>query len=183
MAGSTTTRRALLGGHPVAHVPATDRLARLLGLELLAAFTYDHILNSSVLPADMRQTLAPVPTHERAHAAALDAALRARGAGDRAPRGPADVAAANRDLRRRKVRGRLGQLQGTPDALDTLAALERVIVGAYYVTLLDLDDGSLIALAMQIMASDAQHQAIVAELIDPDDIPDAVPYGLDAGVQ
>ena len=38
-------------------------------------------------------------------------------------------------------------------------------------------------LAAQIMANDAQHEALIGELLYPGDTPNAVPYGLVQGVQ
>jgi hypothetical protein len=125
--------------------------------------------------------MAPLRDHEQAHVAALRARLRARGTAVPSP--PPSIAAANRDLARRQVRGRLGQLQGADDALHLLLALERVAVGAYFVALREMGDPQLIVLVTQIMASDAQHEAIIGEQLHPGDIPSAVPYGLVQGVQ
>jgi hypothetical protein len=81
------------------------------------------------------------------------------------------------------VAGRLGQLKNTKDALYLLLAMERVTVGAYFVALTKLDDRSLITLAAEIMANDAQHEAIIGQLLYKGNIPQSVPYGLVQGVQ
>jgi hypothetical protein len=177
VAGTATTRRELL--RPGA--ADTARLQRLMSVEQLLLYVYDHVVGSSILPPPVRRPMAQIQGHERAHVGALGARLRARGA--RQPPPPPSVATANRYLARRHIRGRLGQLQGSDDALYLLRALERVVVGAYFVALRDMRDPGLIVLAAQIMASDAQHEAIVSERLNPGDIASAVPYGLVQGVQ
>jgi hypothetical protein len=177
VAGASTTRRELLrpGAGDVA------RLQRLMSVELLLLYVYEHVVGSSILPAPARRAMAQLQAHEQAHVGALRVRLSARGASHPAP--PPSIAVANRYLARRTVRGRLGQLQGTDDALHLLLALERVAVGAYFVALREMRDPALIVLAAQIMASDAQHEAIIGEQLYPGDIPSAVPYGLVQGVQ
>jgi hypothetical protein len=174
---AATTRRRLLTP------PASDvtLLQRLMRVELLSLYAYEHIVASTILPAGARRAMTELRDHERAHVGALRARLRAAGAGT--PAAPPSVAAANRYLARRQVRGRLGQLQGAHDALHLLLALERVTVGAYFVALRELRNPRLIVLAAQIMASDAQHEAIIGEQLHPGDIPNAVPYALVQGVQ
>jgi hypothetical protein len=177
VAGTGTTRRELL--RPGA--ADTARLQRLMSVEQLILYVYDHVVASSVLPPHTRRAMTQLQAHEQAHVGALRDRLRARGAGGPPP--PPSIAVANRYLARRHVRGRLGQLQGPDDALYLLRALERVVVGAYFVALREMRDPSLIVLAAQIMASDAQHEAIVSEQLNPGDIASAVPYGLVQGVQ
>jgi hypothetical protein len=177
VASSTKTRRELFKptGSDV------SRLQRLMRVELLLLYTYDHVVGSSILSQSARSAMTQLRDHEQAHVSALRVQLRARGGSPPPP--PASVAAANRHLARRKVSGRLGQLRGARDALNLLLALERVAVGAYFVALRDMRDPRLIVLAAQIMASDAQHEAIVGEQLHPGDIANAVPYGLVQGVQ
>jgi len=123
----------------------------------------------------------PLRDHEQAHVRALRRQLLARGG--TAPAPPASNAEANQDLARRAVAGRVGQLRGARDALQLLLALERVTVGAYFVALTKLQDRQLIVLACQIMANDAQHEAILGEQMNPGDAANAVPYALVQGVQ
>lgn len=177
MAATTTTRRELL--RPRAG--DTARLQRLMSVEQLMLYAYDHVLGSSILPPSTRRAMGQIQRHEQEHVGALRDRLRARGA--RQPPPPPRVATANRYLARRAVRGRLGQLQGPDDALYLLRALERVVVGAYFVALREMRDPGLIVFAAQIMASDAQHEAIVSERLNPGDIAAAIPYGLVQGVQ
>ena len=157
------------------------RIERLLRVELLILFTYEHVLSSSILPADARSTLLPLRGHEQTHVQLLTARLTALGGA--VPRPPANVDAADKDLAKRSVKGRLGQLKGERDALHLLLAVERVVVGAYFVSLLTLDDPRLITLVAQIMSADAQHEAVIGELLYPGQAQKAVPYGLVQGVQ
>lgn len=178
VAGKATTRRELLTGATAA---GTDRLRRLLSVEQLLLYVYEQVLGASILPAAARTELSVVRSHEQVHVRTLQARLTQRGG--RVPQAPASVADANRRLAVRQVSGRLGQLRGPDDALRLLLALERVVVGAYFVALIKLTEPSLITLASQIMASDSQHQAILGTLLEPRDIPAAVPSGLVQGVQ
>ena len=157
------------------------RIERLLRVELLMLFTYEHVLGSKFLDPQKRRVLEPLRVHEQAHIRALERQLAARGGVP--PKPPASAAAADRDLAHRKVKGRLGQLRGPHDALQLLIAVERVVVGAYFVALIKLNEPQLITLLTQIMASDAQHEAIIGELMYPGDAQKAVPYGLVQGVQ
>lgn len=162
-------------------IPVPERLQRLLRLELLLVFCYQHVLGSSILSPRARRTLTPFVGHEQAHIRALEAQLRARGG--TAPTGPAGVREANRDLAHRKVGGRLGQLKGDLDAVRLLLTTEQVTIGAYDVALLTLDDPHLVELACQIMANEAQHDAMLALLLPPGKLGSAVPYGLVQGLQ
>jgi hypothetical protein len=150
-------------------------------LELLVLYGYDHVLVSPVLPRSAHPAVAQLRDHEQAHVDALRAQLTARHAV--APSPPPSMAVANRYLARRNIGGRLGHLRGAKDALFLLLSLERVAVGAYFVALHEMRDPGLIVLAAQIMASDAQHDAILSELLNPGMIPAAVPDGLVQGVQ
>jgi hypothetical protein len=139
------------------------------------------VLAGSILPQGARRPMTQLRSHEQAHVAAVGAQLSARGASRPSP--PPSTSVANRYLARRNVRGRLGQLQGSDDALRLLLALERVAVGAYFVALREIRDPRVIVLAAQIMASDAQHEAIIGEQLNPGVVANAVPYGLVQGVQ
>ena len=117
----------------------TEWLERMLSIELLLLFAYEHVLGSAILPAGARRELAPVLAHEHAHVAALRAA--GQPAGRPAPR-----------LRRRASRPPTGtspaarspagwdSCRARPDALFLLRALERVTVGVYFVALRELRD-------------------------------------------
>ncbi len=158
-----------------------DRLRRLVSVELLILYCYQHVLAGSLLHPRARRLMLPLRGHEQAHIHVLSSRLAALGG--TAPVGPASVKQADRDLARRGVGGRLNQLQGERDALFLLLAVEQVVVGAYFVALTKLHDPHLVVLAAQIMASDAQHEALVGEALHPGDAQKAVPSGLVQGIQ
>jgi hypothetical protein len=164
-----------------ARLADADRLRRLISVELLMLYSYDHILSGSLLDARSRRLLTPLRAHEQAHVRVLSAHLAELGG--TAPAPPATVREADRDLARRGVAGRLGQLTGGRDALFLLLAAEKVVVGAYFVALIKLNDLRLVTLAAQIMASDAQHEALVGEALYPGDAQKAVPSALVQGIQ
>jgi hypothetical protein len=199
--GQATTRRDLLafgvgaagaallapasvlaaGAATVASEPEARRVRRLLSVELLMLYTYQQVLASSLLSAPARRALAPLRANEEVHVRTLHAHLAALGGV--APEPPGSVSQADKDLAHRDVSGRLGQLKGAKDALGLLLAVERVTVGAYYVALIRLEDPTLITLAAEIMANDAQHEALIGELLYDGKAAQAVPYGLVQGVQ
>ena len=178
-----TTAGTSTGSGSTAAQPESEplRLHRLLSVELLLLFCYQNVLATSILPPRSVRALDPLRVHEEAHIHALSARLAALGGTPPAP--PASVEDANRDLARRHVIGRLGQLKGAPDALGLLFAVERVTVGVYFVALTKLHDPSLIRLVAEIMANDAQHEAILGELLYHGNVQRAVPYGLIQGIQ
>lgn len=159
----------------------TDRLQRLIRLELLLLYCYRHVLASSILGPGAQRTLAPFEGHEQAHVDALETQLKARGG--TIPSGPDSVKTANRYLAHRGVGGRLGQLKGSRDALYLLLTLEQVTIGAYFVALTRLQDSELISLACQIMANEAQHDAMIGLSLPKATLGSAVPYGQVQGIQ
>jgi hypothetical protein len=185
--GAGTAAAALLVPEPAlaAGAPApesdTSWLHRLLSVELLLLFAYKYVLDSSMLRPRAQRALTPLRAHEQAHIRALRHQLSARGG--IAPPPPPSIAEADRDLAHRDVVGRLGQLRGAHDALVLLLAVERVTVGVYFVALTKLRDPRLIVLAAEIMANDAQHEAVLGEQLDPGNVAMAVPYGLVQGRQ
>lgn len=166
---------------PTTPFSETDRLQRLIRLELLLLYCYRHILDTGILRPRARRTLAAFPAHEQAHIAALQAHLEARGG--TIPAGPDSVSTANHDLGHRGVGGRLGQLKGDRDALYLLLSLEQVTVGAYFVALTKLRDAELIGLVCQIMANEAQHDAMIGLSLPKSTPASAVQHGLVQGLQ
>ena len=158
-----------------------DRLRRLISVELLMLYCYEHVLAGPLLRPRAHRLMLPLRGQEEAHVRVLSSRLAALGGTP--PAGPASVKEADRDLARRGVGGRLNQLQGGRDALFLLLAVEQVVVGAYFVALTKLSDPRLVVLAAQIMANDAQHEALVGEALHPGEAEEAVPYGLVQGIQ
>jgi ferritin-like protein len=179
-AGSTTTATAA-GSRGDPPVPEPVRVQRLLSVELLLLFSYQHVLAGPVLGARAVRALTPLRSQEEEHVRALRTRLGKLGGTAAQP--PRSIAEANRDLAHRTVTGRLGQLQGDKDALRLLLSVEKVVVGAYFVALTTLHDPSLITLVAEMMANDAQHEAVIGELLYDGDATKAVPSGLVQGVQ
>jgi hypothetical protein len=172
------TAEAAGSSSTVSETPA-QRLYRLLSVELLLLFCYRHVLGASVLKPRARQVLTPFVGHEQSHVQALTRMLQRLGGP--LPSAPPNVATADRRLAHRGVDERLGQLTGSGDAVRLLLDVERVVTGAYFVALLKLEDTALIRLAAQIMGSEAQHEALIGELLNHGDAQRAVPYGLVQG--
>ncbi|MHB1569598.1 MAG: ferritin-like domain-containing protein [Solirubrobacteraceae bacterium] len=165
-----------------ASISEIDRLQRLIRVELLLQYCYRYILSGSILTARARRTIAPFYGHVEAHVAALRHQLAARGG--LVPAGPTSVTQANHFLGHRRVGGRLGQLRGDKDALRLLLSTEQVVIGAYFVALLKLEAPALLELCAQIMATGAQHDAILRLLLSKHDrFAAAAPYGLVQGLQ
>jgi hypothetical protein len=200
VSGPLATRRQLLaaaGAAGLLAVPATamaatstsaespiseaERLQRLIRLELLLLYCYRYVLGSSILGPRAHRTLAPFVGHEEAHIAALAKRLKARGG--TVPTGPESDKTANRYLAHRAISGRLGQLKGERDALYLLLTIEKVMIGAYFVALTTLNDTELITLVCQIMANEAQHDAMIGLSLPKATPGSAVPYGLVQGLQ
>src|SRR5581483_8587044 len=146
-----------------------------LSVELLLVYCYQQVIASSLLRPAQRRALLPLRANEEAHVRALDRALKQLG--EAQPPAPHTLAEANQDLSHRKIGGRLGELKNTKDALYLLLSAERVAVGAYFVALAKLESRSLITLSAEIMANDAQHEALIGELLNNGKTAEAVPYG------
>lgn len=177
--GTTSTA----GPGATAPDPPDARLRRLLSVEQLLLYCYEHVLGASFVSERARSVIALQARHEQAHIRALAAALHRIDPAGPVPAGPAEVSVADRDLARRNVTGRLGQLQGEKDALHLLLDVERVVGGAYFVALTKLADPRLITLAVSIMGAEAQHEALIGELLYPGHPDRAIPYGLIQGTQ
>jgi hypothetical protein len=177
-ATSTAAGTPTTGQRPLSE---TDRLQRLVRLELLLLYCYRYVLGSSILGPRAHRTLAPFQAHEQAHINALETHLRARGGA--MPAGPDSHRTANRYLAHRGVGGRLGQLKGERDALYLLLTLEQVTIGAYFVALTKLQDTEVIRLVCEIMANEAQHDAMIGLSLPKATPGSAVPYGMVQGLQ
>jgi hypothetical protein len=127
-----------------------------------------------------RALLARVEDQNRAHAAATGAALRRRGA--RPAPVPRSDAAVNTELDRHLIPGRLGALRGVDDALTLLVDVERAVIGAAYVALSQISEGGLALLVAQMMACDAQHEALLEQARHPGAVAAAIPYGVVEGI-
>jgi hypothetical protein len=131
-------------------------------------------------PPSTRTLLGRVRDQEQAHVTATRAALRQLGARPSPP--PGSDAAIDAELARHRIPGRPGRLRGAGAALALLVDVERAAIGAAYVALSQLHDGSLAVLVAQMMASDAQHEALLDEARHPGAVAAAIPYGVVEGI-
>jgi hypothetical protein len=170
---------AASGGGPS---PPTDdgaHLERVLSMAVLAAYVYQQVFAEGVLTQSQRRALAGFAEQEQAHVVAL---RRAAGASGASVRPPSSLDVANQYLAHRGIGGRLGQLQGSDDALDLLVSVERSSIGSCYVALLGLTGSAAIVLVASIMANDAQHEAVVTLQRPTLTLALAAPFPLVSGV-
>ena len=120
----------------------------VLASELLAVYCYQRVLGSGLLNARAMRVATQVLAQELAHVGALRSA-------------PASTAEADRELSIRLVPNRLGQLRSHEDARKLLIALEGVLEGSYFVAIDRLDDPTMLRLAAEIMANEAQHDVLL----------------------
>ncbi len=131
-------------------------------------------------PSAVRRLVGEVRAQEQAHVTSTRAALRRLG-GRPAP-APSGDGALDAELARHRIPGRPGRLRGPGDALTLLVDVERAAIGAAYVALSQIHDGRLAVLVAQMMASDAQHEALLEEARHPGAIAAAIPYGVVEGI-
>lgn len=161
--------------------PVTDAnlVQGLIGAELLAAAVYDHVLATGLLSGRSERAAHGLLAHEHAHAAALQTELRILGSA--APAGPADTKAIQTALSDHHVTRSLTDLHRERDCLDLLLDLENLMEGAYYQAMSKLVRPRLLTLGAQILASEAQHYALLGELRRHKDFSRAVPYAFVEG--
>jgi hypothetical protein len=148
--------------------------ADLLAVELLVAAVYTRTLASGHLSPRGMRLARPLLVQERAHAAALGRELRVLGGA--APVGPTTLAAVDRALSDRHVSRRVEDLHSERGCLQLLLDVESIAQGAYYTAMAKLQSRRLLLLSAQILASEAQHEAVLGELLRPKDLSVAVPY-------
>jgi hypothetical protein len=171
---------AASGGESSAPLDDGAHLERVLSMAVLAAYVYEQVFAEGVLTQGQRRALAGFAEQEQAHVVALRRAAVAAGGTAIAP--PTSLDAANKDLAHRGIGGRLGQLQGSDDALDLLVSVERSSIGSCYVALRGLTGSAAIVLVASIMANDAQHEAVVTLQRPTLTLALAAPFPLVSGV-
>lgn len=157
-----------------------ELLLALLRIEQVIVFAYEHALAAAVLPASAQAILGTFLEHERAHVHKLSTYVSPhRGA---VPGAPKDMAAFESELRRLRVRRKPLELRTGRDHLRLLIELETAIARHYRFTIADLHAGKKVSIAAEIMANEAQHLAVLRELLGPVNVRRAVPTGFIAGV-
>lgn len=186
--------RALLAGGLLAARPALaladtaspppsdpDLLTGLLKVEVLMANAYERVLASGRLGPRARRLARRVLAHEHAHAAALTAELTLFGSVPPAPRLTASELDAG--LAQHKVATSLESLGSEKDALKFLTQVESAAEAAYFAAMSKFSRPRLLTLGAEILASEAQHFTLVAQLLHPHDlgfnkvVPDAFVQG------
>jgi hypothetical protein len=171
-----TTRRALLAA--AIGRGDTAALAAPLRTQLLALACTQAVLEGQSVPTGERRVLVrTLRDHARVHAAALEAAAAV--GGGFYPPGPK----LDRELARERISGRPGHLRGERDALNLLLDVERIAIGAAYVALGTVGDPATCTLLAQLMASGAQHEAVLHEALHPGDVTGAIRYGIVQGTR
>lgn len=165
----------------LAAAPVSDAklVQGLLAAELLATAVYERVLATGLLSARSASAAHQLLSHEHAHAAALQPELRSLGAP--APPAPADSQAIDNALSEHHVSRSVSGLQHERDCLDLLLDLENLMEGAYYAAMSKLSHPRLLQLGAQILASEAQHYAVLGELRRHKDFSRAVPYAFVEG--
>jgi hypothetical protein len=151
----------------------------LLGAELLAAAVYERVLATGLLSPRSQRAARGLLAHEHAHAAALQAQLGRLAAAAPAP--PADTKAVESALSDHHVTRSFTDLHHERDCLDLLLDLENLMEGAYFQAMSKLAQPRLLQLGAEILASEAQHYALLGELRRRKDFSRAVPYAFVEG--
>lgn len=158
----------------------SEVLRGLLITERLTISTIVRVLPSPHLGHAARAAAERVLAAEREHSARLEQTLREIGV--KVPRlEPMTVSALDRALLVRHVHRRLNDLHSEHDCLDLLLALEGLAEGALYRAMPLLSTPAHQRLAAGLMASEAQHEAILGLLRDPKNFDRAAPYAFVEG--
>jgi hypothetical protein len=156
----------------VASTPVSDGtlLSYALEIELLSVFAYEHMLG---LAGDHRPLLAEFLGHERQHVAALESELRPLGQSP--PRAVDTLARAKAVLAQHGLSSDIGSVRKFEDAIKLLLDIEGLSQGAYYAMSGLLNSQSPLLPAVQALACEAQHQALLTALLYPGKIERVVP--------
>lgn len=165
-----------------AETPVDQRVlvGDLLATELIGIAALKRVLVSPHLSGKAWMLSRRILTQEHSHAAALARALRALGV-NQMPKIPVTAAEIDRGLSDRHVGRRVEDLHSEHDCLDLLLDLEGMTEGRYYRAMAKLTDPTLQALSAALLASDAQHEALLGELRVPKNFYRAAPYAFVEG--
>jgi hypothetical protein len=149
-------------------------LERIVAIEQLIAFAYDHVSSKISLSGKAAATVATFASQEHEHVRLLSSTLRDRG--HTPPPPPTDVASVSRQLTALHGSGSLTSFGRQVGALEYLIGIETVAESVYYSATSKLSDPNLVALAAGILGCEAQHWTSLEELLHPGDITQSVPY-------
>ncbi len=183
LAGGLAVARPALAFAAATPAPPSDSdlLAGLLSVEALVATVYERVLAGGRLSPRAHRLARRVLAQEQAHAAALTAQLALFGGTPPSPH--VAPAALQAELARHKITINVDSLGSEKDALKLLTQAESVAEGAYFAAMSKLSHPRLITLGAEILASEAQHFTLVAQILHPHDlgfnktVPDAFVQG------
>ncbi len=167
---------------PASAAADTHLLQDLLRTERLTIAVVARVLASDHLGARGRRLARQVLAAEQVHAGALQQALHAL----RAPLpaiGPVPATALDRGLAQRRVGRTVEDLHSEHDCLDLLLSLESIAEGALYAAMSQLADPGHQRLAAELLASEAEHEALLGLLREPKDFDRAAPYAFVEGIR
>jgi rubrerythrin len=150
-------------------------LARLIAYEQVAEFAYSYLARSAPLSAQAKKLFARLLGQEREHARLLSAALREPGSSLFAPQ-RGIVAAADRELARLGVNGRLENAHQQDAAVHLLISIEGAGQNLYYGAIERLSSPALLALAAEILACEGQHWTGLSNILHPAQPGTTVPH-------
>ncbi|HWC86882.1 MAG TPA: ferritin-like domain-containing protein [Solirubrobacteraceae bacterium] len=183
MSEAKRTRRELLRrGATASAVGRGDAalLVSLLHVEQVIVIAYERALATGLLAPPAQTVVSSFLEHERTHVRALSA--RVVSLGGAVPPAPAMPSAFESELRRLRVKRTLAELRTERQYVRFLIELETVIAHHYRYAIARLNAGRLLTAAAEIMANEAQHMAILREVLSPGNVKRAVPTGFVAGV-
>jgi Ferritin-like domain len=157
-------------------VPApsdSQLLGTLIGVDLLAEFVYRRASASGQLAPRLHRLAAQLAVHEHVHATALGAELVRLG--DSAPGGPDGDGDAEAALSQHHIDVQLAELHTDHQWLDLMLSLEGALERNYHTAIGQLRRPRLLHLAAEILASEAQHSAVLGGLLHPGEIDKSVP--------
>jgi hypothetical protein len=154
--------RAAAARAPVGEAQALRQLA---AVEQLAIFSYEQALEARALSGAGRSLARQVLVYERAHLRALAGRLAALGALPPAP--PGGPRAAARALAGHHMRVSFARRRSARGWLGLLFDVEELLERNYHTALAQLRAPALLELCAEIYASEAQHGALLGELLHP----------------
>lgn len=150
-------------------IPSDGQLiGGLVEIELLVAYVYGRAVGSSEPGPRTKRLARQLVVHENAHAGALAEQLRRLGAA--APLAPQTPAAAQAGLAPHHLMVDFGRPRSAKDWVRLLLEAENVLERNYHTALSQLRRVNLLNLCAEIYGSEAQHSALLLELLHPGDV-------------
>jgi demethoxyubiquinone hydroxylase (CLK1/Coq7/Cat5 family) len=162
--------------------PASDgvALASVLRVEQVVVFAYERTLTTEVLSPPTRDALTKFLDQERAHVHALS--LELTSLGGPVPGPVRTMAAFESELRQLRIKRSPVELRTEREYLGFLIDLETVIARHYRFAIELLTGDKRLVVAAEIIANEAQHEAVLRAMLSPGHVKRAVPSAFIAGV-